>query len=346
MAFGIFTLKKLHIDIATPVMVIPGGQAIGVLISKKGVIVVGHLPLKGADLKMHYPAKEAGLEVGDILLAINNIPVNRVDEVEYLLAKYASADSVLELTIKRNQKLKSLKIKPVLCPKTEDHERKSYLLGIFIEDPAAGIGTLTFYDPVTLSFAGLGHRITVFAGKKEIPFEKGEIVLAQIKGIKIGVPGQPGEKIGIFRSDTHLIGQIEKNTRFGVFGKLSGNLTNSEATSLPIAYNSQVHIGPASILTVIQGNKVEKFQVEIVKVFRQDYPRDKGMIIRVTDPLLLKTAGGIIQGMSGSPIIQDGRLVGAITHVFVNDPAKGYGILAEWMIQAMQERSDETRRAS
>lgn len=333
--FGAIPVKTLRVKVAEPPLVVPGGQAIGVLFSSHGVVIVGHLPVKGADRKLHYPAKEAGLEVGDIILAINNMPVNRVNEVEIILKNYQPTIRQLHLTIKRCNQLKTINIQPVLCltegGQNKDGQEFRYMLGIFVEDPAAGVGTLTFYDPITMRFAGLGHHIAEFPGAKGISFQQGEIVSASINGIKIGTPGEPGEKIGVCNSTSSIIGRIERNNRFGIYGQLYRNFLDPSIKPVPIAYNSQIKEGPAEIYTVIKGRQVEKFTIEIIKVFRQNEPRDKGMVLRVTDPILLKHTGGIIQGMSGSPIIQDGRLVGAVTHVFVNDPTKGYGVLAEWM---------------
>lgn len=332
--FGSIPIKKLQVEIAEPPLVIPGGQAIGVLLSSRGVVIVGHLPLKGINHQQYYPARDAGIKVGDILMAIDNIPVNRADEVERILKNLKPPGKILQLSVKRYGKIRSITIKPVLCSGNEKNLPGRYMLGIFIEDPAAGVGTLTFYDPATRRFAGLGHRIAEFAGNKGISFQNGEIVLANISGIRMGNPGQPGEKIGIFNVNFYPMGKIDLNCRFGIYGTLLRNFPDHPLSKpIPAAYVSQVKVGPAEIYTVVRGDKVERFQVEIIRVFHQDQPRDKGLIIRVTDPALLKQTGGIIQGMSGSPIIQEGRLVGAVTHVFVNDPTKGYGVLAEWMIK-------------
>lgn len=333
--FGAIPVKTLQVKVVEPPLVIPGGQAIGVLFSSHGVVIVGHLPVKGVDQKIHYPAREAGLEVGDIILSINNIPVNRVNEVEVMLRNYQPVVGQLHLTIKRRNQLKTLAIQPVLCRQEggrgANRQQLRYMLGIFVEDPAAGVGTLTFYDPVTKRFAGLGHHIAEFPGAKGLSFQQGEIVNASINGIKIGAPGEPGEKIGVCNSSSNIIGRIERNNRFGIYGQLYSHFLDPLVKPVPIAYSSQIKDGPAEIYTVIRGRQVEKFKILIIKVFQQNEPRDKGMVIRVTDPVLLKYTGGIIQGMSGSPIIQNGRLVGAVTHVFVNDPTKGYGVLAEWM---------------
>lgn len=343
--FGRIPVKKLQVEVAEPPQLIPGGQAVGVLFSSKGVVIVGHLPIKGVDGKMYYPAKTAGLKVGDVLLAINSLPVNRVDDVEVLLRNFRPWYRTLNLTIKRGNQIRLIKVHPVLSYE-EGTQHQRYMLGIFIEDPAAGVGTLTFYDPVTRKFAGLGHHIAEFSGAKGLTLQNGEIVLASINGIKAGLPGQPGEKIGVCSTNLSPIGLIEKNSRFGIYGTLTENFIDfTKARSLPMAYSSQITLGSAEIYTVIKERLVEKFQVQIIKVYRQDSPRDKGLILKVTDPELLKRTGGIIQGMSGSPIIQNGRLIGAVTHVFVNDPTKGYGVLAEWMIREINELDETAKRS-
>lgn len=333
--FGAIPLRKVRVEIADAPMVVPGGQAIGVLFSSTGVVIVGHAPVRSVERKQFHPAREAGLKIGDILLKINETPIKRVVDVEKIIQDYQPEQKYIRLLINRNGKMLSVKIKPVLCSGLEDDSDLRYRLGIFIEDPAAGVGTLTFIEPNTHRFAGLGHRISHVAGKQKIPFNKGEIILADISGVKKGEPGKPGEKIGIFSASEKPIGVIEKNSQFGIYGNLSKKF-QARLKAIPIAYSSQIRLGPAEIYTVIKGREVKKYQVEIIKIFRQDIPRDKGIILRVIDRELLKETGGIIQGMSGSPIIQNQKLVGAVTHVFVNDPAKGYGVLAEWMVNELK----------
>ncbi len=333
--FGSIPLKKLRVEVAEPPKVIPGGQAIGVLFSSTGVVMVGHVPLRSIERQQLYPARDAGLKIGDIILKINDLPIKRVGDVEMIVKNYQPEQKAIQLLVNRNGRLISFKIKPVLSHGFEGDSNLQYRLGILIEDPAAGVGTLTFIEPNSHRFAGLGHRISHFAGKQNIPFHKGEIILADISGVRRGQPGEPGEKIGIFSANQIPIGKIEKNSRFGIYGTLSRKIP-FESKPIPIAYSSQIKLGPAEIFTVIKGQQIRKYQVEIIKIFRQDIPRDKGIVIRVTDPELLKETGGIIQGMSGSPIIQDHKLVGAVTHVFVNDPTKGYGVLAEWMVNEIK----------
>jgi len=333
--FGAIPLRKVRVEVTDPPMVIPGGHAIGVLFSSTGVVIVGHAPLRSIEQKQFYPAREAGLKIGDIILKINDTPIKRVGDVEKIIQNYQPEEKYIRLSVNRNGRILSLKINPILCHGLEENSELRYRLGIFIEDPAAGVGTLTFIEPNTHRFAGLGHRISHFAGKQNIPFNKGEIILADISGVKKGKAGEPGEKIGIFSANEISIGTIEKNSRFGIYGPLSKKFS-IPSKPIPIAYSSQIQLGPAEIYTVVKGREIRKYQVEIIKIFRQDIPRDKGIVLRVVDPVLLKETGGIIQGMSGSPIIQNQRLVGAVTHVFVNDPTKGYGVLAEWMVNEIK----------
>jgi stage IV sporulation protein B len=341
--FGKIPIKRLKVVVANPPLVVPGGQAIGVVFSSQGVVVVGMLPVTGTDRRRYYPAKAAGLKPGDVLLEIDHLPVNHVEEVEYFLRNYHERQRYLTLTIKRNYQIINLKIRPVL---TDTGAIKRFMLGIFVDDPAAGVGTLSFYDPVKLSFAGLGHQIARIGGRNGVLFNQGEIVLASISGIRRGLPGKPGEKVGVFYGSQFSMGQIAKNTVFGIYGTLNKNFLSSGFKPVPAAFNSEIKVGDAQIYTVLKGCRIEKFKVRIIKVFRQHSPRDKGLIIKVTDQNLLRETGGIIQGMSGSPIIQNGKLVGAVTHVFVNDPTKGYGILVEWMLKEMDRRLDSVKEAS
>jgi stage IV sporulation protein B len=341
--FGKIPIKRVKVVVAKPPLVVPGGQAIGVVFSSQGVVVVGMRPVTGTDRRRYFPAKDAGLKPGDILLEIDRLPVNHVEEVEYFLRNYHERQRYLRLTIKRNQQIVNLKLQPVL---TDSGATKRFMMGVFVDDPAAGVGTLSFYDPDGLSFAGLGHQITRIGGKNGLKFNQGEIVLASISGIRRGLPGRPGEKVGVFYGSQFSMGQIAKNTVFGIYGTLNKKFLSSGFKPLPTAYNSEIKVGDAQIYTVLKGCRIEKFKVRIIKVFRQHFPHDKGMILKVTDPNLLRETGGIIQGMSGSPIVQDGRLVGAVTHVFVNDPTKGYGVMVEWMLKEMDHRLVAAKEAS
>lgn len=327
--FG-FPLRHMRVKVLKLPSVFAGGQAVGVLMSEEGVVVVGTSPLKDESGKIQYPAKLAGVEVGDLLLAINGRPVNRLDQLESLVQSEASEKAPLDLTIRRGSSVRHLELTPIR-QNLNDHIR--YRMGIYVEDPAAGVGTLSFFT-ADKTFGALGHRIIGF-GQRPISLENGRIVQSRITGLRPGVRGEPGEKVGIFTSNDDIIGDISMNTPYGIFGKLRNRPSGGYYdTPFQVALVGEVKPGPAEILTVLSGERIERYAVRIQKVFSQTEPNDKGMVIRVTDPELLRKTGGIIQGMSGSPIIQDGKLVGAVTHVFVNDPTQGYGVFAEWMLKA------------
>jgi len=216
----------------------------------------------------------------------------------------------------------------------QDGESGRWRVGLYIRDGASGVGTLTFYHPASRKFGALGHVIAENETKKPFEFAEGLITAADVVRIQKGKRASPGEKITKQLESGPRLGIIEKNSRFGIFGRLSGAVRNPlYPEPIPVAMASQVKEGPAEMLTVVDGQKIERFQIEIVRLMRQPTAEGKNMIVQVTDPRLLSETGGIVQGMSGSPIIQDGRLVGAVTHVFVNDPTRGYGVLIEWMLQ-------------
>jgi stage IV sporulation protein B len=328
------TIREMVVEVVPELKVMPGGQAIGVLLAPAGLIVVDHIPLFGRDGKEYYPAREAGIEPGDILLKVNNTTIYNPDQLRFMVERFGVLGQELDVELLRRGQVVRTRIRPV---EVEGGGRggggsPTFLLGLWLEDPAAGVGTLTFYDERTGRYGALGHMITDAANRR-IQVDRGHIVQAQISGVQTGLRGRPGEKIGIFQDERDVVGTIDKNTRFGIFGQLKvlpGNPYYTEP--IPVALAHQVKKGPAEILTVLEGERVERFDVEIIKVNRQRRPDDKGLVIQITDGRLLERTGGIIQGMSGSPIIQDGRLVGAVTHVFISDPTRGFGILAEWML--------------
>lgn len=207
-----------------------------------------------------------------------------------------------------------------------------------MRDSTAGIGTLTFYDPVTKGFGALGHGITDIDTGAIMPVQRGELVESNILTVKKGTKGNPGELKGVLIEDSGVLGTIVKNSHYGIYGTLNdAALDKFPNVKYPIALRNDIKVGPATILANIDGKKVEEYSIEIEKVSRKSANGLKGMVIRVTDDRLLEATGGIVQGMSGSPILQDGKLVGAVTHVLVNDPARGYGILIEWMIKNMAD---------
>ncbi len=328
--FGVIPLRNLTVKVLPEVKLVPGGHSVGIKLHSEGVLVVGH-HLVNSEAGSASPAREAGIEVGDVVLFIDGIRLDDANQVAEIINRQGKAGKALNFTVKRQGRQFTVRVIPLLC-----RETGRYRIGLYIRDTAAGVGTMTFYDPLTRVYGALGHVITDVDTNLPIEVRDGRIVKANIVSIKAARRGLPGEKTGIFQEDRDIAGTIEKNCAFGIFGRLD-NLADSQNSRynrpLPVALMSQVQPGPAQILTVLEGEKIESFNIEILRVYNQVRPQDKSMVIRVTDERLLNAAGGIVQGMSGSPIIQNNRLAGAVTHVFVNDPTRGYGIFIEWMIQ-------------
>ncbi len=329
---GLLPLRQVVVDVVTQTHVVPGGQAIGVLLSSGGLIVARTFPVVDVNGVERYPSQTAGLRYGDVVKKINGVEIHDPRQVSAIVNQLAERGREIWLEVQRGKDTLRLSVEPVRVDGRSSGAGipGAYLIGVLLEEPTAGVGTLTFADPRTGRFAALGHRITD-RESHTIPVDDGRIVRAHIDGIQVGTRGQPGEKLGRFEGPKDEIGVINKNTEYGIYGVL----TRRDAVagqSLPVALGSEVAVGPAQIRTVLSGHRVETFDVEIVKVLQQSRPEPKGLIVKIIDPRLLREAGGIVQGMSGSPIIQNGKLVGAVTHVFVNDPTKGFGILAEWMV--------------
>ncbi len=324
-------------------MLYPGGQAIGILLRTDGILVVGQSPIF-VDGEAQNPAEEAGIQPGDVITRVGDVAVTHDDQLALLVNQLGEQQKPVILHIQRQNREMTKEITPIYCA-----ESKSYRIGLLIRDNAGGVGTLTFVDPETMEYGALGHMISNSETQSKINILKGKLVTAQIQGIKKGTSGYPGEKIGRFVSNFSL-GTIEKNTTAGIFGVLTDEnvLTESSYTqALPTAAPNQIVLGPAQIFTAIDGNKVECFDVEIEKVMPA-HKDGKGLVVRVTDPVLLEKTGGIVQGMSGSPIIQNGRIIGAVTHVFINDPTRGYGILIHDMLQetSILDETDTVKAAA
>lgn len=327
--FGVLPIRRMTVDVVPRFQMVVGGHSIGVLLKSEGVMVVSHGSVKAPDGKTYQPGKEAGIEVGDTILRINGETVTSEGHVAQLVERAARAGSGVTVEIKRRGHLLYKQVIPV-----KDRDSGRYRIGLYVREGAVGVGTLTFYDPVTKKYGALGHIITDSDTNRPINVSEGHLVEANINAIEPGYPGEPGEKIASFPDEDQWIGNIEKNTSFGIFGTMNRPVGNRwYPDPIPVAMSSQVKEGPAEIVTVVNGLNLEKFSIQIVRVIQQPSADGKGLVIKVTDPRLLDRTRGIVQGMSGSPIIQDGKLIGAVTHVFVNDPTRGYGILAEWMMQ-------------
>jgi len=323
--FGFIPVRNMVVKVVPELTVVPGGQSIGVMLQSKGILVVGFSPVRTKRAEV-YPGKETGIRVGDIVIAVNGKSVSDEESMARIIDDCGLKRQKVRLKIKRPEGIFEYSIAPEFCIETQ-----RYRIGLLIRDNAAGVGTLTFYDPKSELYGALGHVVSNGSSEQKIDIKDGKIVESVIQGIQQGRKGQPGEKIGMFMHGKGLTGIIEKNTYYGIFGHLI-NLPDETSKAVPVAFASQIKKGPARIRTVVEGSKIEEFEIEILRIMPHQRASGKGMIIKITDERLLALTGGIIQGMSGSPILQDGKLVGAVTHVFINEPTQGYGILAEWML--------------
>ncbi len=320
-------VKKVDVNVLKNFKVFPGGQSIGVRLNTLGVLVVGHHLVSTKEAKAS-PGEEAGIQVGDIITKINGKKIENMEQVAPVVEDAGKRGKALDLTVQREKEQFQTKLLPL-----KDEKEQEYKLGLYIRDSAAGIGTMTFYEPKSKKYGALGHVISDIDTKKPIVVDNGQIVKSTVTSIEKGKNGNPGEKLARFSGNREVIGNITLNSPFGIFGKLNKEIKNGAMDkAMPIGLSHQVKEGPAKILTVVEGNQVEPYDIEIVSTIPQKFPATKGMVIKVTDKRLLNKTGGIVQGMSGSPIIQNGKLIGAVTHVFVNDPTSGYGVHIEWML--------------
>jgi stage IV sporulation protein B len=325
--FAGIPIKKVDVHVLKDFRVIPGGQSIGVKLNTVGVLVVGHHLINTTSGKQS-PGEIAGIKIGDIITEINGSKIEKMTDVAPFVQSAGQEGKPLDMVISRESGKFTTKLTPL-----KDKGENIYKLGLYIRDSAAGIGTMTFVHPQSKKYGALGHVISDMDTKQPIVVEDGQIVRSTVTSIEKGSNGDPGEKLARFSSDREIVGNIQKNSPFGIFGEMVKELKNGVMDKpLPIALSHQVKEGPAKILTVVNDDRVEEFDIEVVSTIPQKFPATKGMVIKVTDPKLLKKTGGIVQGMSGSPIIQNGKLIGAVTHVFVNDPTSGYGVHIEWML--------------
>jgi stage IV sporulation protein B len=294
---------------------------VGIKLFSHGVMVVG-LENVDTDQGSRSPARECGLKVGDIITELDGESVNTIEDVSDIVSKNGAEP--LEVTAVRKGEALSTTAMPCLSP-------EGYRLGAWIRDSMAGIGTITWYDPARNTFCALGHGINDVDTTVLMPLKNGGIMAASVTAVEKGGMGAPGQLHGTFDL-TEDLGTLTGNTNCGVFGQLTRG--EFDGTPMEVAAASQVHTGPATILSNVEGDTVQEYSVEILRIYPSSASETRNLMVQVTDEALLERTGGIVQGMSGSPILQDGKLVGAVTHVLVNDPTRGYGILAENMVNA------------
>ncbi|HHW11001.1 MAG TPA: SpoIVB peptidase [Firmicutes bacterium] len=327
--FGLIPIKTALINVVPEIAVYPGGQAVGVLLSAQGLMVTDTVALLAADGTTRSPAAEAGIMAGDIIIKLAGMEPGHFTSMEEIIATYGRQQRPVPIEVRRGAASHEFYVTPLLA-KDPNGPGYRYMLGLYLRDPVAGVGTLTFWEPESRRFGALGHMIAN-DDRQPLVITNGVIVPAVIQGIQPAVKGHPGEKLGLFADGSPELGKIDKNTEYGIFGRLEHLPAETEYSRLiPVALAHEVVTGQAEILTVIKDEQVERFTIEILEVNR--HKDSKGLVVKVTDPVLLEKTKGIVQGMSGSPIIQGGKLVGALTHVFIHSPEKGFGVLAEWMI--------------
>lgn len=314
LAFLLCAGGSVPVKAAQPQMLIPVGHTVGIKLFSRGIVVV-KLTDGGT------PARECGLRTGDVIVKCGGNAVTSTEQFQSLLQK--SGGTTADLQIDRAGDQVTLSVEP------SQNDQGVYCIGAWVRDSMAGIGTVTYYDPATGAFGALGHGVTDTDTALLMPFSNGSILPSTVKAVKRGEAGSAGELRGDFDL-TGDLGPLYANTGSGIFGKLESAPWTGEVmpvgTALP---------GPAVIRANVQGDEVQEYDIEILKV--TSGPADgRDLILSVTDPALLETTGGIVQGMSGSPIIQDGKIVGAVTHVLLNDPTKGYGILIDHMLEAAE----------
>ena len=323
--FGLFPIKTVSVTETEETEVVVLGTPFGLKIFTEGVLVVGYSDVDTENGTKN-PALEAGVKTGDIILKINGEDVTENSDVQSIITK--SQGKPCELELKRDGNTFSVTLTPVLSVTD-----KVYKMGLWVRDSSAGIGTLTFYSPTLKVAAGLGHGICDTDTGELIPFDSGQFVKAEIVGIKKSSGKVTGELQGVFSGGD--IAQLAGNEITGVYGCDCSEITDGES-AMPIALKQEVKTGKACILTTVDDNEPCLYECEIEKVYHNDSAKIKNMVIKITDEELLAKTGGIVQGMSGSPVIQNGKLVGAVTHVLVDGPTKGYAIFAENMLETAQ----------
>lgn len=323
--FNLFSVKNVTVNVIPKTTVIPIGKAIGMKLYTKGVLVVGMSEIEGQK-----PYENSGIETGDKIIEINDTKINTTDELIECVNN--SKGKSVEIKYISNNQEEIASIEPV---KTSNNE---YKLGLWVRDAAAGVGTLTFYEPSTGEFGALGHGINDVDTYDLIDIASGELVSTDIIDIVKGGDGSPGEIRGTI-DNGYTLGKIYKNTGFGIYGSINNiaKLNLSHSQELEVANRNEITTGKAEIICELENGKSQSYEIEIERIFLDNNQNNKSMLIKVTDEELLEKTGGIIQGMSGAPIIQNGKFIGAVTHVLVNDAKTGYAVFADLMIKQMRD---------
>lgn len=309
---------------------IPVGRAVGIRLETDGVVIAG-IPDTCADGVTPSPAKNSGLKSGDIIVKVGGTDIESGADLKNLMNKQTGEPVAIQ--VKRDDKLEQMAITP------QQTKEGMYSLGILVRDGVSGIGTVTFYDPETGAYGALGHPVNDAESGVSMPVREGFIAHVSVSDVAKGKTGAPGQLHGSFDFDTKL-GTVLTNTDCGIFGEM---LSTKMLAEKPVeaAEDKEIHTGNAYILSNVDGSAVKRYDIEISRVFTGNEAEGRSMLITITDDELKEATGGIVQGMSGSPIIQDGKLIGAVTHVLINEPTKGYGISISKMLENVDDMGEQ-----
>lgn len=325
--FGAIPVKNISVKQEKTPILTACGNPFGIKLLMEGVMVTGI-----SEVNNICPAEKAGIEKGDIITSADNKPITSNSDLQKIISQ--SNGESIELCVNRGSEVFTASLKPVYYEK-----EKSWYGGMWVRDSIAGIGTMTFIDKSSGKFAGLGHPVCDSDTGEIIPIHSGEAVSVEITDARKGETGIPGELHGQFTRQP-VYGMLLSNTESGIFGSLSDSSIYdlcSDSNEYEMGYRQDINTGEAYILATVSGNKPKEYSIEIEQIDYRSKNTTKNMIIRITDSELIEATGGIVQGMSGSPIIQEGKLIGAVTHVFVADPTRGYAVFAETMYENMMQ---------
>ena len=304
---------------ATERKLIPIGQTTGIILHSDGVVVIGFSDEYGKS-----PAETSGIQRGDIIIAVNGNPITDKKTLSYALSNCSNAN--IKLTVLRNYKKQDFTVSAIYDPKTD-----IYIIGIKAKDTIAGIGTITYIDPITGEYGALGHGIADPETSTLNLFDEGKLVPSTVVSVERGKKGDPGELVGSFDMNNSQ-GSVTLNKNCGIFGRIEDPKGLCRQNAIEVGDEEDVVKGKAQILSNVSSNTVKQYDIEIISISKESND-NREMMIKVVDKELLSSTGGIVQGMSGSPIIQNGKIIGAVTHVLINDPTRGYGIFIDTMLK-------------
>lgn len=320
---AVLMISSVTSQYCAAVELIPGGQSIGIVLETNGVLVTGFY----APANEISPSERAGIKIGDRISSVDGTKIHTVEELNSAVNQ-AEPEKTIRLEVIRNESIMTKNVKLI------KNEKGQSQLGFFAKHEIFGVGTLTYIHPETLRFGALGHVVSEQHTKLPVEMKSGHIKSADIRDIQKSRAGNPGGKIAFFDDKTSMLGEIKKNASTGIFGELFERVNNEKyQQALSTAEKQEVREGKAEILTVLHGQKVESFQIEILETGVTLPSGEKGMKIRLTDTKLIEKTGGIIQGMSGSPIIQNKQIIGAVSHVLIHQPNEGYALYIEDMLK-------------